>query len=97
MTQNLELTIGREYDVRLYPKKEQIKAEYRGEAQGTMVFSDNNFYIFVDTDHSTIDNKIVTHESVSSIPIYMLGKNNVAYIKKDSQLKKILTSLGEVE
>ncbi len=95
MTQILELTAGREYQVRLYPTNEEMKARYIGQAIGTRVFRNDNVYLFVESNELQTDHETVSHISLSRMPIRVLRKENAEFLKSDSLFKHILINLKE--
>jgi hypothetical protein len=74
----LKIEEGKEYPIQLYPKEEVVLGTLMMESEKEYLFrcSDGDD-IIVKKNYATIDDKVITHESISSVPITKIksGRN----------------------
>ncbi len=92
----VELTKGEMYTVELYPKNEQISAEYVGLNKETHVFAGRDRYIFVNEHFITSrGGNIISHIRLSPYDVLWLKKDGIEKISREHPTIKLLKELGE--
>ncbi|MFA5173774.1 MAG: hypothetical protein WC438_01180 [Candidatus Pacearchaeota archaeon] len=99
-TTKINLEVGKEYKIKLYPTDETANAAYigNGEAKNYCsyhVFKYSNGYIFVNNQWIKQEEDVITHQPISSFSILRVPKDVMKKQPKDTGLKKLLKELGE--
>jgi len=101
MAQNVQLEIGREYEIKGYPKEfpETVRGRYLGEREGQVFFAfdknERRFYVTTPAHFAEVNNGVVSQMSISSFLTSLFNLDDIKNESDKSRLVRILRDLGE--
>lgn len=98
----IELTKGKVYGVKIYPKDEVLVGVYLGEVEGIHFFansmrSENPNYIIVNDGQSIFKDELVSHMDYSSYSISIIPKNKIQEIEDEKIKSGLIRILNETK